>query len=94
MEETKRYWYFGEKYRVYRLDEYNVCIDEKVVVTNKVKNEQREEWARKGYWSSLEMALQALKKYVVNELIDNCDNNLESIVNYLKRFEVGVERKE
>lgn len=94
MEEIKKYWYFGEKFRLYRLDEYNISIDEKIIVTSKTTKEQREEWDRKGYWSSLDMALKALRKYILLDTVENCNCNLEDIINYLNQYKVGIEKYE
>ena len=78
----------NNKYRVRKLDDSNLVIEQLKIVSSEVKG-TREEWVWEGYYSSVEGALNAIFK---KQLFDSVEQELEikDILKVMKETEENI----
>ena len=78
----------NNKYRVRKLDETNLVIEQLKIVSSETKG-TREEWVWEGYYSSVEGALNSIFK---KQLFDSVEQELEikDILKVMKEIEKNI----
>lgn len=82
-----------DNYKVYRLDNKNLCIDKYQKGINPKTKEVAYNWVRLGYWSTPRGVLQALVRELEKDFIDET-KDIKDLIAKMEELEVNIEQKE